>query len=157
MSSLDRPVPARDVPAREQVEGNAAGGGLMARLGRLLERERLADTEILALFQARATDVRANKLAAGWCAAYMQGDGARRRSLLAGLTRAYARLDSAQAETARLFKRFNAQPEGLRFLVSLRADMLRWRKQVAGLQALEPVLEELLSSWFDVGLLNCGP
>ncbi|QJP64473.1 malonyl-CoA decarboxylase [Bordetella holmesii] len=150
-------MPARDVPAREQVEGNAAGGGLMARLGRLLERERLADTEILALFQARATDVRANKLAAGWCAAYMQGDGARRRSLLAGLTRAYARLDSAQAETARLFKRFNAQPEGLRFLVSLRADMLRWRKQVAGLQALEPVLEELLLSWFDVGLLELRP
>ncbi|KCB39559.1 malonyl-CoA decarboxylase [Bordetella hinzii 5132] len=129
----------------------------MARLGRLLERDRLADTEILALFEARATDVRANKLAAAWCAAYQQGDGARRRALLSGLVRAHARFNPAGEEAARLFKRLNAQQDGLRFLVDLRADMLRWRKQVAGLQALEQVLEGLLSAWFDVGLLELRP
>ncbi|OZI71138.1 malonyl-CoA decarboxylase domain-containing protein [Bordetella genomosp. 12] len=148
---------AGGVQPRAPGEDPGAGSGLMARLGRLLERDPFADTEILVLFQARATDVRANKLAAGWCAAYAQADGARRRSLLAGLTRAQARLDPAADETARLFKRFNAQSDGLRFLVSLRADMLRWRKQVAGLQALEQVLEELLSAWFDVGLLELRP
>src|SRR5690606_36897350 len=57
----------------------------------------------------------------------------------------------------RLFRRFNALPDGLRFLVALRADMLRWRKQVAGLQALEKDLESLLSAWFDVGLLELRP
>lgn len=157
MSSLDRPMSARVAEPREPAEEAPGGNGLMARLGRLLERDRLADTEILALFEARATDVRANKLAAAWCAAYQQGDGARRRALLSGLVRAHARFNPAGEEAARLFKRLNAQQDGLRFLVDLRADMLRWRKQVAGLQALEQVLEGLLSAWFDVGLLELRP
>lgn len=135
MSSLDRPMSARVAEPREPADEAPGANGLMARLGRLLERDRLADTEILALFGARATDVRANKLAAAWCAAYQQGDGARRRALLSGLVRAHARFNPAGEEAARLFKRLNAQQEGLRFLVDLRADMLRWRKQVAGLQA----------------------
>ncbi|MCJ9713769.1 malonyl-CoA decarboxylase, partial [Bordetella hinzii] len=83
--------------------------------------------------------------------------GARRRALLSGLVRAHARFNPAGEEAARLFKRLNAQQDGLRFLVDLRADMLRWRKQVAGLQALEQVLEGLLSAWFDVGLLELRP
>ncbi len=157
MSSLDRPMSARVAEPREPADEAPGANGLMARLGRLLERDRLADTEILALFEARATDVRANKLAAAWCAAYQQGDGARRRALLSGLVRAHARFNPAGEEAARLFKRLNAQQEGLRFLVDLRADMLRWRKQVAGLQALEQVLEGLLSAWFDVGLLELRP
>lgn len=157
MSSLDRPMSARVAEPREPADEAPGANGLMARLGRLLERDRLADTEILALFGARATDVRANKLAAAWCAAYQQGDGARRRALLSGLVRAHARFNPAGEEAARLFKRLNAQQEGLRFLVDLRADMLRWRKQVAGLQALEQVLEGLLSAWFDVGLLELRP
>ncbi|ANY17044.1 malonyl-CoA decarboxylase [Bordetella pseudohinzii] len=148
---------ARVAEPREPADEAPGGNSLMARLGRLLERDRLADTEILALFEARATDVRANKLAAAWCAAYQQGDGARRRALLAGLVRAHARFNPAGEEAARLFKRLNAQREGLRFLVALRADMLRWRKQVAGLQPLEQVLEGLLSAWFDVGLLELRP
>lgn len=157
MSSLDRPMSARVAEPREPADEAPGANGLMARLGRLLERDRLADTEILALFGARATDVRANKLAAAWCAAYQQGDGARRRALLSGLVRAHACFNPAGEEAARLFKRLNAQQEGLRFLVDLRADMLRWRKQVAGLQALEQVLEGLLSAWFDVGLLELRP
>jgi len=48
-------------------------------------------------------------------------------------------------------------PHGLRFLVDLRADMLRWRKQVSGIQGLDKELEGLLSAWFDVGLLELRP
>ncbi len=35
--------------------------------------------------------------------------------------------------------------------------MLRWRNQVAGLTVLERELEGLLSSWFDVGMLELRP
>lgn len=135
----------------------AAGNGLMARLGRLLERDRLADTEITPLFEARATDVRANKLAAAWGVAYTAADGARRRTLLTALARAHGKYTPGNDEATRLFKRLNAQADGLRFLVALRADMLRWRKQVSGLQGLEQTLEGLLSAWFDVGLLELRP
>ena len=34
---------------------------------------------------------------------------------------------------------------------------MRWRKQVAGVQALDKDLEGLLSAWFDVGLLELRP
>src|SRR5690606_22670859 len=49
------------------------------------------------------------------------------------------------------------QAENLTLLVELRADMLRWRKQVAGLSVLERELEGLLTTWFDVGMLELRP
>ncbi|MBV7486928.1 malonyl-CoA decarboxylase domain-containing protein [Bordetella sp. BOR01] len=133
--------------------------GLMARLGRLWNNSgKLPGTaEILPLFQARLTDVAANKLARAWCGAYAAADSKRRRELLAGLAQVGAGLEPRGDHGPKLFKRFNALPDGLRFLVALRADMLRWRKQVAGLQALDKDLETLLSAWFDVGLLELRP
>ena len=132
--------------------------GLIARLGRLWERDRPPSTaELLPLFQARLTDVAANKLARTWCATYTAADGKRRRELLAGLAQVDAGLTSRGDQGLVFFKRLNALPDGLRFLVALRADMLRWRKQVAGLQALDKDLESLLSAWFDVGLLELRP
>src|SRR3546814_17475119 len=50
-----------------------------------------------------------------------------------------------------------AQADSLQLLVELRADILRWRNQVAGLTVLERELEGLLSSWFDVGMLELRP
>src|SRR3546814_11601445 len=50
-----------------------------------------------------------------------------------------------------------AQADSLKLLVELRADILRWRNQVAGLTVLERELEGLLSSWFDVGMLELRP
>src|SRR5690606_1912492 len=164
MSALDPSPLARG--ARPQDSDSAApedaGGtesnGLMARLGRLWDRGRLPGAaEIAPLFQARLTDVAANKLARSWCAAYTAADGKRRRELLAGLAQVDAGLQARGDRGLKLFKRFNALPDGLRFLVALRADMLRWRKQVAGLQALDKDLESLLSAWFDVGLLELRP
>lgn len=136
----------------------AESAGLMARLGRLWDRDRPPSTaEILPLFQARLTDVAANKLARTWCAAYTAADGKRRRELLTGLAQVDAGLQPRGDRGLAFFKRLNALPDGLRFLVALRADMLRWRKQVAGLQALDKDLESLLSAWFDVGLLELRP
>ena len=136
----------------------AEAAGIMARLGRLWDRDRLpADADIRPLFEARLTDVAANRLAAGWRQAYRAADARDKRAMLASLARVGAALDPRGDLAARLFKRLNAQPDGLRFLVELRADMLRWRKQVAGLQALDKDLEGLLSAWFDVGLLELRP
>ncbi|WP_025512724.1 malonyl-CoA decarboxylase domain-containing protein [Bordetella trematum] len=145
------------VQSEQEVEEAQAPGGLLARLARLLERDRLSDSDVAALFEARATDVRANKLAQAWREAYQQADNARRRSLLASLVRGHAQGQGGADAAGRFFRRLNAQTDGLRFLVALRADMLRWRKQVAGVGVLEQALEGLLSAWFDVGLLELRP
>ncbi|MCD0504013.1 malonyl-CoA decarboxylase domain-containing protein [Bordetella petrii] len=163
MTALDSSPFARgarppDTDVLPDDEALAESAGLMARLGRLWDRGRLpSQAEILPLFQARLTDVAANKLARGWCAAYAAADGKRRRELLTGLAQVGASLEPRGDHGLKLFKRFNALPDGLRFLVELRADMLRWRKQVAGVQALDKDLETLLSAWFDVGLLELRP
>jgi malonyl-CoA decarboxylase len=53
-----------------------------------------------------------------------------------------------------LLKRFNLLERGLRFLVDLRADLLDALPAHPDLAPLETDLEALLSSWFDVGLLE---
>ncbi len=54
----------------------------------------------------------------------------------------------------RLLRRFNLLERGLRFLVDLRADVLEAVPAQPGLAVLEDELQALLSSWFDVGLLE---
>ncbi|MBC06037.1 malonyl-CoA decarboxylase [Thalassospira sp.] len=53
-----------------------------------------------------------------------------------------------------ILKEFNSLPQGVKFLVDLRADLLRWRKQAPGLAILERDLKTLLASWFDIGFLE---
>ena len=60
-------------------------------------------------------------------------------------------LDSPQQ---RLLRQFNALPEGIKFLVDLRADLLRYRKSEPKLAVLDHELKNLLATWFDVGLLT---
>ncbi len=164
MSGPANLAPARGArspePETETVDAAAAAesAGLMSRLGRLWERGRLpSESEVRRLFEARLTDVAANKLARRWCEQYSAADGKDRRLMLTALAQARGSYAGEGGEGPRLFKRFNAQPQGLRFLVALRADMLRWRKQVAGIQTLDKDLESLLSAWFDVGLLELRP
>lgn len=164
MSAPANLAPARGArspePETETVDAAAAAesAGLMSRLGRLWERGRLpSESEVRRLFEARLTDVAANKLARRWCEQYSAADGKDRRLMLTALAQARGSYAGDGGEGPRLFKRFNAQPQGLRFLVALRADMLRWRKQVAGIQTLDKDLESLLSAWFDVGLLELRP
>ncbi|MDB5964169.1 MAG: Malonyl-CoA decarboxylase, partial [Polaromonas sp.] len=54
----------------------------------------------------------------------------------------------------RLLQRFSAFPEGIRFLVDLRADMLPFLKSDKRLQALDVEMEYMFSTWFDVGFLD---
>ncbi|MEN3952013.1 malonyl-CoA decarboxylase [Iodidimonas sp. SYSU 1G8] len=54
----------------------------------------------------------------------------------------------------RLLRQFNALPEGVKFLVDLRADLLGIRDPSPQLAALDDDLRELLVSWFDLGFLD---
>ncbi len=54
----------------------------------------------------------------------------------------------------KLFTQFNALPSGIRFLVDMRADILRLSKRHNELEALSQGLKNLLISWFDIGFLE---
>ena len=54
----------------------------------------------------------------------------------------------------RLLQRFSAYPEGMRFLVDLRAELLPQLKSDKRLLALDAELEQLFSTWFDVAFLE---
>lgn len=73
-------------------------------------------------------------------------------------------LDEGQAEVrlrralasprARLLQRFAIDPEGMRFLVELRAELLPHLKGDRRLLPLDAELEHLFSTWFDVAFLD---
>ncbi len=54
----------------------------------------------------------------------------------------------------RLLQRFAVEPEGMRFLVDLRAELLPHIKSDKRLLALDAELEHLFSTWFDVAFLE---
>ena len=54
----------------------------------------------------------------------------------------------------RLLQRFSVFPQGMRFLVDLRAELLRALKGDKRLLALDAELEHLFSTWFDVAFLE---
>ncbi|MPS30056.1 malonyl-CoA decarboxylase family protein [Pigmentiphaga sp.] len=125
---------------------------------------------LLPCFQARLTDVAANRAALTWQEQYRAADAQRRGAMLGLLAEVGASAagpsepggketpsDLSRALSnarVRFFKRLNALPEGLPFLLELRTDMLAWRARIPTLQGLDGDLEGLLSNWFDVGLLE---
>jgi malonyl-CoA decarboxylase len=73
----------------------------------------------------------------------------------AELSRAEARLRIAlNAPRAKFFKQFNLLPEGVKFLVDLRADLLAALPREPALEVLKVELDGLLESWFDPGFLE---
>ncbi|MEO5372709.1 MAG: malonyl-CoA decarboxylase [Alphaproteobacteria bacterium] len=54
----------------------------------------------------------------------------------------------------RLLTQFNALPEGVKFLVDMRAELMPLARRAPALAALEADLKALLVSWFDVGFLE---
>ncbi|MGD9870986.1 MAG: malonyl-CoA decarboxylase [Thauera sp.] len=54
----------------------------------------------------------------------------------------------------RILTQFNAIPQGVKFLVDLRADLLRFVAEDPLLKPLDRELEARLSAWFDVGFLE---
>ncbi|KAF0165424.1 MAG: malonyl-CoA decarboxylase [Rhodocyclaceae bacterium] len=54
----------------------------------------------------------------------------------------------------RILTQFNAIPQGVKFLVDLRADLLRYLDEDTELAPLDRELESRLAAWFDVGFLE---
>jgi malonyl-CoA decarboxylase len=54
----------------------------------------------------------------------------------------------------RILRHFNLLPEGVKFLVDLRADLHRYVRQMPELEVMDEELFALFSSWFDVGNLE---
>lgn len=81
----------------------------------------------------------------------------------AGLAGAADEAERARAETAlrqalepprlKLLTQFNALPEGVKFLVDMRAELMGLVREHPHLASLENDLRGLLASWFDVGFL----
>ena len=53
-----------------------------------------------------------------------------------------------------LLTQFNALPQGIKFLVDLRADLLRYKHDNPHLKYMDESLRRQLSSWFDIGFLT---
>jgi malonyl-CoA decarboxylase len=156
----------------------AASASLVSRVGRWLGSAARAQTvriqdltplEVRRLhrhlrhcFEAPLTDAESNAIAAQLMQRYLQSGVDARLVMLRAMALEAARHDtkgldlSSMLESARIrfFKRFNAFPEGLAFLVQLRADMLAQRSALDGVAPLELDLGSLLSAWFDVGFLD---
>lgn len=54
----------------------------------------------------------------------------------------------------KLLTQFNELPQGVKFLVDMRAELIRLRREHPNLAPLEADLKRLLRAWFDVGLLQ---
>lgn len=59
-----------------------------------------------------------------------------------------------RAPRIRLLTQFNALPEGVKFLVDMREELIPWARSDSRLRPLETDLKMLLTSWFDVGFLE---
>ncbi|QDF95773.1 Malonyl-CoA decarboxylase [Azoarcus sp. DD4] len=59
-----------------------------------------------------------------------------------------------RSQRLRILTQFNAIPQGVKFLVDLRADLLRYLPKDSLLKPLDRELEARLAAWFDVGFLE---
>ena len=59
-----------------------------------------------------------------------------------------------ESPRTRLLTQFNGLPEGVKFLVDMRAEILGLAKDNPAMQSLEGDLKDLLAGWFDVGFLE---
>jgi len=62
--------------------------------------------------------------------------------------------DALVSPQRRLLRQFNALPQGVKFLVDLRADLLSYRATEQKFAVLDRELKELLVTWFDIGFLS---
>ncbi len=61
---------------------------------------------------------------------------------------------AVRSPRSRLIRQFNDMPDGLKFLLDLRADVLSRLADLPGLAVLDQELQARLASWFDVGFLD---
>ena len=62
--------------------------------------------------------------------------------------------NAMRSSRLRILTQFNTLPQGVKFLVDLRADLLRHVETDPALRSLDRELESRLSAWFDVGFLE---
>lgn len=62
--------------------------------------------------------------------------------------------DALEPPRTKLLAQLNSVPEGVKFLVDMRADVISLLKELPALQPLEADLKRLLNAWFDIGLLQ---
>lgn len=129
--------------------------GLFKQFSRWFERNPLPDAqELRALYLASPKDEAANRMARQWTTRYHNADDDHRHMLLRTLGQAGTNIDAQSESATQLFRRLYAQSDNLELMVQLRADMLRWHTKEVSLSHLEQPLAALLSSWFDVGMLE---
>jgi len=62
--------------------------------------------------------------------------------------------DALEAPRMRLLRQFNDLPDGVKFLVDMRAELLDLARADPALKGLEQDLKHILTSWFDIGFLE---
>ena len=62
--------------------------------------------------------------------------------------------EAIRSRRIRILTQFNAIPQGVKFLVDMRADLLGFLKEDPELKALDREFETRLGAWFDVGFLE---
>ncbi len=100
---------------------------------------------------ARDYGVREDELALAmdrWRAMFPDGDPNRRREAEADLRKIL------RSPRIQLLSQFNALPDGVKFLVDMRAELMPLAREDPGLKFLEQDLKQMLASWFDVGFLE---
>lgn len=155
-----------------------AGGTAAVRPKRLDEWRR----QLVECAEAKGGEVSARTRAAALALTYLELDDTGRHAFLRLISREFgptpARVATAHeayqraagtaqqwdAEAAlraalrsariRILTQFNAIPQGVKFLVDLRADLLRYLEEDAELAPLDRELESRLAAWFDVGFLE---
>jgi len=131
-------------PAVSEVEGGRRAAAVAEEYARATPQQRRACW--LLMSEHFSPDVSAIQAAH---AAYQAARGSEDES------RAEVRLRRAfTAPRTRLLQRFSAYPGGVRFLVDLRAELLPHLARDKRLIALDDELQELFSTWFDVGFLE---
>jgi len=159
-------------PARDAAKTDRETDWLFDEVELLLEESRVQ----------RGGEISARNRAQRIAAVYREADAARRARILgmisgefkpdrAALDAAIAAMRSAATEVerghaearmrvaldsprAKFFAQFNLLPEGVKFLVDLRADLLGLLSREPVLEVLRVELDGLLESWFDPGFLE---
>jgi malonyl-CoA decarboxylase len=73
------------------------------------------------------------------------------------LTRRLARLElrrATESPRSQIMTRFNALPQGVKFLVDMRSDLLPLAEDEPDLASLDDDIKDLLTAWFDVDFLE---
>jgi len=136
---------------RECLEAKGGEVSARARSARLAQAYLAADAEGRAAFLRTLASFDSDPRAVDSAIAALQAAG----TDSAEAARARMELRRAlEAPRARLVTQFTSLPEGVRFVVELRAALLQLAKKDTALGALEADVRALLAAWFDVGFLE---